>query len=196
MKRIAVLSVLLLVLGFAGAAQANFTVLYQYLPTYNPNSFTYYCSNPLVENFEDTTLISGLSIYENNTAGTISLGVYQNIVDQDANPPDYQEFSYTGGMFGFGGWFDLAGPNGPGSSIDIYADGNFVMNIPNSAAGEFYGFFSDTAFSVVKLVEGPGTFVERYAIVDLALCPVPLPPSALLLGSCLLGLMGLRLRKK
>ena len=104
-------------------------------------------------------------------------------------------------MTGFGAWFDLAGPGGPGTGIDVYiADTNkFVMSIPSTAVGQFYGFIADTPFTGVSLVDhndiSGGGFQETYALVDMAVCPVPVPPTALLLGSGLLGLVGLRFRK-
>jgi hypothetical protein len=199
MKKVAVLSIILLVMGFATVAQADYTLtlVSKYLPDTNPDAFTYYCPSPAVENFEDTTLIPGLSITEVGGAGLIALGVYQNTVDADV--PRYQTFNYSPGMYGFGAWFDLAGPGGPGSEIDVYINDNnqFVMTIPRTAAGEFYGFFSDMAFLGVRLEDhqNPLGVQETYALVDLVVCPIPLPPSAFLLGTGLLGLVGWRTRK-
>jgi hypothetical protein len=199
MRKIAILSVFLMIMGFAAAAQAyTLNILYAYLPPSDPNAFTYYCPVPVVENFEDTTLIPGLSITEVNGAGTIALGVYQNTVR--ASVPRYQIFNYDPGMNAFGAWFDLAGPGGPGSEIDVYIDDNnqFVMTIPRTASGQFYGFIADGTFTKVRLEDhqNPLGVQEQYALVDLAVCPIPIPPSAILLGSGLLALVGLGFRRR
>ncbi len=188
MKKVSFLCVFLLVVGLAVGAQASITEVYSYA------KFLNYCPNPVVvENFEDTALISGLSISEVGGAGSIHDGVYENVVDNDIGEIRHQTFNYSPGMFGFAGWFDLS-PGGSGTSIDMYiADTNTkVMNIPNTAAGGFYGFFSDTSFSAVRLEDGNGVGLqETYYLVDLAVCPVPVPGSLLLLGSGLIGLVGL-----
>lgn len=191
MKKIVILSVFLAVMAFAAGAQAAYIITP--LNNYNgTGGFTSYFPAPTVENFEDTTLVPGLSITEVGGAGTIALGVYGNIVDADV--PRYQIFTFAPGMMGFGGWFDLAGPGGAGTEIDVYINDNsqFVFTIPNTAAGQFYGFATDAPFTQVLLQDhqGPGV-QETYEIVDLAVAPVPVPAPLLLLGSGLVGLVGL-----
>jgi len=195
MKKIAILSIFVLLMGFGASAQAA-----TYIPVASYSDFTALFPSPLVENFEDATLLPGLKITEVGYPGVIQNGVYQNIVDDATVPPSYQTFGYASGMKAFGAWLDLANPGGPGSSIDIYADGVFVMNVPNTAAGQFYGFYSpDAIFTKVAFLDA-GTILgaqETYQAVDLALvpAPVPIPGAAYLLGSGLLGLLGLRRRK-
>jgi hypothetical protein len=194
MKKIALFLMLLLTMGFVGVAQADLTLYYTYGGAYtgDPDAFLTACPDPLVENFEDTVLVPGFSITEIGGDGTIENGVYKNIVDN--NPLRYQIFNYDS-LYGFGGWFDLYNPGGPGTSIDMYINDNntFVMNIPNTAAGQFYGFFSTDPFTGVRFEAGPESGVqETYWSVDVAMCPVPIPPAALLLASGLLGLIGIR----
>jgi hypothetical protein len=214
MKKIAVFLMVFLIMSFAAVAHADYTltIFEKYLPSYtgDPEAFTTKCPSPIVENFEDTTLVSGLTITEINNVGTIHDGVYENSVKASGSPLNpldaaakYQIFNYSPSMYGFGAWFDLAGPGGEGSGIDVYINDNnqFVMSIPNTAEGQFYGFFSDTPFTGVRLqdamVDEPNLYVqETYALIDLAVCPIPIPPSALLLGSGLLGLVFLRRRRK
>ena len=199
MKKISILLMFLVFVGFAVATQAStITKLDHYLPK-DPGdllAFTSILPNTLSENFEDATLATGLSITEVGGAGVIGLGVYQNRVD--ISKPRYQIFNYSTKMYGFGGWFDLAGPGGPGSEIDVYInDSNeFVMTIPRTATGEFYGFVSDVPFTGVLLKDhnDPLGLQESYAIIDLAILPAPIPdpPSVVLFISGLLGLVGLR----
>ena len=205
MKKITLVSVVLLIMCFAAATQAsttyNITTFTKYLPSYSGDSdaFATQGKNIVVENFEDETLIPGFNITEIGGAGSIAFGVYQNTVD--AEIPRYQVFSYGSAMWGFGSWFDLAGPGGPESQIDLFIDDNnqFVMTIPNTAAGEFYGFITDAPFTGVLFQAGTGTgAMESYALVDSAVCAVPVPivPSAFLLSSGMIGLIGLRFRRK
>lgn len=192
MKKIVILSVFLSVIAFAAGAQAAYIITT--FNNYNgTGGFTSYFPAPTVENFEDTTLVPGLSITEVGGAGTIALGVYQNYVQ--ASVPSYQIFTFAPGMMGFGGWFDLAGPSGPGSELDVYINDNsqFVFTIPRTAAGQFYGFATDAPFTQVLLQDhqNPLGVRETYEIVDLAVAAVPVPAPLLLLGSGLVGLVGL-----
>ena len=107
MKKIAVVSMFLLVLGFAVGAQASTTTYTSYVAWLNAISVT-----PVNENFEDTTFEPGFSITEIGGAGTIHDGVYENIVDKDV--PRYQVMNYAPGMSAFGGFFDLENPGGAG----------------------------------------------------------------------------------
>jgi hypothetical protein len=199
MKRIVLFSLAVFVFGFTAIANAGtITLVNQYAPSYSgdPDAFLTWCPNPLVENFEDNNLVPGLTITEVNGAGSIQYGGYTNIVDKDTGR--YQIFNFDS-LYGFGGWFDLAGPGGSGSSIDVYIDdtNTYVMTIPNTAAGEFYGFFSTDPFTSVRFEEGNSSGIqETYFTVDLAMCPVPLPPALLLMGSGLLGVAGLRRCRK
>lgn len=201
MKKIIALSLLTLLCGLLATAQAASYANYWIVNTID--EFNYYNiwfngQTAVIENFEDANLIPGLSITEVNGPGLIQLGYYQNIVDAAINR--YQVFNYSGKMNGFGGWFDLFNPGGPGSSIDVYVGNDYVGNIPNTYKGEFWGFFSTVPFAAVTFVEGPGdpqVYVqETYQIVDLAICPVPVPATLLLFASGVLGLVGLSLRRK
>jgi len=168
------------------------------------NQYVYGTGPAIIENFNNSQINTpGLSIAAFGVdQGVFQLGYYQNVADDATN--SYQVVTYAPGLNGFGGWFDLFNPGGPGSSINVYVGtdpttGTFVGTIANTFAGEFWGFFSDTPFASVTLGDA-GLIVgaqETYQIVDMALCTVvPLPPSAFLLGSGLLGLVGLRFRRK
>jgi len=196
MKKILVLTVLVLlvVVGFVGGVQA-YTIT-----TYNDYFSWASGIGPIVnENFENLTLEPGFSITEVGGAGTINLGVYLNIVDKDV--PRYQIFNFAPGMYAFGAFLNLAGPGGQGSSIDMYIndDNTFVMNIPRTAAGEWWGFVADAPFFGVRFEDGqdPYGYQETYYSIDLSLAPsaVPEPATMLLLGSGLIGLAGYARRR-
>ena len=189
MKKLLVLVSIIMLLGFVPAANASFVTFDNY------TSFIAATSNRVIENFEDTTLVSGLSILEVGGAGSIHDGVYENIVDKDV--PRYQVYQYAPGLWAFGAWLDLKNPGGQGVSIDMYIDdtNTFVGNIPNTFAGEFFGFLNDTPFYGVRFEDGGGAGIqETYYSIDLALAPVPIPAALFLLGPGLLGLVGLRRR--
>lgn len=193
MKKITILTLFALVFGLLATAQAADYWIVNTIDDFNYYNLQLTGTTAVIENFEDAKLIPGLSITEVGGAGLIQLGYYQNIVDADNGR--YQVFNYNK-MNGFGGWFDLANPGGPGSSIDVYVGADYVGNIPNTYKGEFWGFFSTVPFAAVTFVEGPGVVQETYQIVDLAICPVPVPATLLLVASGVLGLAGLSLRRK
>jgi len=195
MKKIAFLSVFLVVMGLAIGAQAyTFTTYSSY------GAWLLAAPGPYGnENFQAATIqIPGLSITEVGGAGVIQNGVYENVVDKDV--PRYQVFNYAPKMNAFGVFIDLVNPGGAGTGINMYIDDDntLVYNIPNTAAGEFYGFVADGKFSGVRLEDAAGAGIqETYMIIDLNLAPVtvPEPASMLLLGLGLLG-VGIVSRKK
>lgn len=190
----------LLVMGMAAAANADTFSLVNTIDDFAYQNYLINQTAPIIENFQNNQINTpGLTIDAFGVDQAIfQNGTYQNVVDDATN--SYQVVNYSPGMYGFGGWFDLANPGGPGSSIDVYVGADFVGTIPNTYAGEFWGFFSDTntPFSAVTLQDANlvAGAQETYQIVDMAMCAVPLPPSALLLGTGLLGLVGLRFRRK
>ena len=109
MKKVAVLSMFLIVMAFAGVGQAATVTAYDDYVAWigsiaNPP--------PIVENFEDLTLLPGFSITEVGGAGIIANGVYTNIVDNAV--PRYQIFNYAPGMTAWGGFFGFGPPRRPG----------------------------------------------------------------------------------
>ena len=191
MKKIAFVSMFLLVMSFAAGAQAYTFTTYS---SYSNWLAAIFPISPVVENFQDAVLEPGFSITEIGGAGSIHDGVYENVADITTR---YQVYNYAPGMFAFGGWFDLQ-PEGPGSGLNMYIndDNTLVTSIPNTAEGEFYGFKADGTFMGVRLEGIPGDGQETYYAVDVALAPVPIPGAVWLLGSGLLGLVAVRRRMK
>jgi hypothetical protein len=199
MKKITVFSMVLLLMGMVAAANASYWLVSD-IDTFNFYNQLYSGTDAIVENFNNNKInnpditITAFGVDQ----GVLQLGYYQNVVDDATN--SYQVVGYAKGMHGFGGWFDLAGPGGPGSSIDVFISGYGVVGtIPSSYAGQFWGVFSDTVFTSVTLQDAMliSGAQETYQMVDMAICPqVPIPPSAFLLGSGLLGVGLLRFRRK
>jgi len=182
MKRIAkVLALSFLVVGFAfSSAQALiYTSSTDFINAFTP------LPGITVENFEDPVLEPGLSI-DSDWGGYTTNGQY---FDRIGGTSDWQtDFTHSGGFYGFGGFWDLYNPGGPGTSIDVYADGNYVGNIASSYAGQFWGFdLGGTKFNTVTFAEGPNSAnYETYVSVDI-MYAVPEPGTMLLLGVGLIG---------
>jgi hypothetical protein len=195
MKKFLAFLLFLFVVMCLGVGVQAYTVTpyYNYVSWLNAIGVT-----PVNENFEDTIFEPGFSITETGYSGWIHDGVYQNIVDKDV--PSYQVFNYSFGMSAFGGFLDLYNPGGAGTSIDVYIndDNQYVFNVPNTAAGEFYGFVTDTIFYGVRFEDGGGAGVqETYYGIDLSLAPNRTPElsSLILLGLGLIG-TGFFVRRK
>lgn len=93
----------------------------------------------------------------------------------------------------FGGVWDLFGPGGPGTGINVYFDGVFAGLISDTTFGSFVGFSSLTPFTTVLLVaDGQSGVQETY---ELASFTVPEPSTMVLLGSSAFLALFRRLRK-
>jgi hypothetical protein len=194
-----ILAILGVVLSFGVVAQAGNITIYD-----NYVSFLASYPSPSVENFEDTTLLPGLSIVSTNPSAVIQNGVYKDIVNASLHYTT--TWNFTKGFTAFGGWFDLYYPGGPGTNIlvELVDGGGSVLatigEIPNTYKGGFWGFTIDTPnpFYHVKFSAGSNSgSQETYWTVDLAYTyGVPEPASLLLLGSGLVGLVAFRKRFK
>src|ERR1700754_1075457 len=119
---------------------------------------------PSVENFADTTLVSGLSFSSN--AGSIGGGVFN-----DRLVPAVQTTTFSFGQFinGFGGFFDLTpGGAGLGIAFNPAPGSTLTVQVPNSYSGQFWGFISVNSFSSLLLTAGTqGGVAETYTLDDL-----------------------------
>jgi hypothetical protein len=139
-------------------------------------------SSYFIEDFEDGIVGPGMTVdtvngvIKDNSGNSVW---WDRVIDYD----DYQDYADTawifpGGITAFGGNWDLT-VNGPGTEILVCTDVicNSVGVIPNTLAGEFWGFVSDDPahpFTEVILVPD-GSGQETYELDDLVYqfaCPI------------------------
>ena len=139
----------------------------------------------LTEDFADTLLNPGVS-YVSNESGHINpeLECYQDVLASQSQNEPMTTWTFVPRIVGYGGDWTLGGPGGSGNSLAVYIadDSLYVGFIPNSYNGDFWGFISDTPFSSVRLVGGPGTNQQHYCLDDMVYSPVPDPSTVELLG--------------
>lgn len=206
MKKVSFLVAILMIIAFAPAANA-YVIFDAYA---DPSGGDYLqwradcidCTHyALTENFEDNTLLPGLSVTSDAGIINTGAGIWEDQLRSDSSGNIVQSTTWTydagvGDLYGFGGFWNLNAPLGPGSGIDVYADGSFVGTVNALSNGDFWGFTSDVAFNEVLLRTDFGQ--ETYYTVDLHLCtqPVPVPSVILLMGTGLLGFFGVRRRSR
>jgi parallel beta-helix repeat protein len=92
--------------------------------------------------------------------------VWLDIIGDEGGPngPTKTTWQFTPPIYAYGGNWNLAGPGGPGSAIEVYVNQTLVGIIPNTYSGQFWGFVSTELFSNVLLQEGaaPSGWRESY----------------------------------
>ena len=129
--------------------------------------------------------------------GGISSGQWLDRVDTDDNGGVVWETTITFDetIYGFGGYWDLNGPTGPGEEIGLIINGSQEAYIPRTAAGVFYGVAGIGGFDtvVIRGLNNYTGYVETFTLDD-AVYAVPVP-GAVLLGMLGLSVAGVKLRK-
>ena len=154
-----------------------------------------------LENFDDGVLnadISVVSTVGKIQAGTGALGtdlLWWDEVDEAVSPVRRTTWTFATPITGFGAYWDLANPSGPGSNIQMYLNGVLVgQEIMNNTAGTFWGV-TNGAFDTVLLTEGSGVYREKYEMDEMVYSVIP-APGAILLGSIGVGLVGWLRRRR
>jgi len=151
----------------------------------------------VTEDFEDLSLQTPFTNYLSFN-GSITGGVWDDIINMDEQLAT--AFNFAPGVYGIGGTWDLAGPGGPGSGIQVTTlNSTYAIDvIPGTTAG-FWGFTIDESVSTMIMSEGTGSGYQETFTLDnmqMATTLVPVPAAVWLFGSGLVGLVGVARRKK
>lgn len=149
----------------------------------------------LTEDFADSQLNDGVS-FVSTESGHINPAeeCYQDVLASQSQNEPMTIWSFSPEIAAYGGDWALGGPGGSGNSLLVYiADFSlYVGAISNNYGGEFWGFISDTPFTSVRLVGGPGSHQQNYRLDNMVYSQVPEPAAMSLLT--LGGLMLIRRR--
>ena len=174
-------------LAFAASAQASVDVYT------DQAAFLAAAGSVVTEDFNNATLINGLNIV---TGGTISGGLFNDSLERGLFNTS-TTFSFKSSK-AFGGIFDES-VSDFGQGLQFYIDGTSFVSQLDRAAGSFYGFVSDSAFTSVRITAGttPRGFAETYSLDNLQLSVggVPEPGTWALMISGF-GLAGATLRRR
>jgi len=129
----------------------------------------------LTEDFADDLLNAGVS-YVSTESGHINpeQECYQDVLASQSQNDPMTVWTFEPQVAAFGGDWTLGGPGGSGNSLQVYIAGDslYVGSIPSSFNSGFWGFISDTTFSSVRLIGGPGTNQQHYCLDDMVYgCP-------------------------
>jgi LPXTG-motif cell wall-anchored protein len=216
MRRLMVLGLTLVwLMSLAGAARALTVTIYTDQEAWE-QAVNDLGGTVLTEDFADQHLNPGVS-YISSESGHINPKheYYQDVLQSSSQNEPMTIWSFVPQIIAYGGTWTLGGPGGGGNSLlvsipDLSCE---VGAISNRYNGDFWGFVSDEPFTSVLLKGGTGTRQQNYKLDDMVYSyPVtlstaadsvsshvvanPVPPSALLLGTGLLGLGALSWRRR
>ncbi|QEG24095.1 hypothetical protein [Mariniblastus fucicola] len=140
----------------------------------------------ITENFDDTTLVSGLSSTSDN--GGIAGGTWNDTVtDPLIGSASTTEWSYTNAPTAWGAFFDLTpGGEGSGIDIDVQLDDLSSESLGTIDSDGFWGFISDDQ-GINSIEFSTSTFLglsqEEYAMDNMStgFAAVPEPSAATVL---------------
>jgi hypothetical protein len=200
MKKLSIiLFAMLVIFGTASMASASFTV-YTSEAAWQGALSSYF-----TEDFDDFT------------TPNVSYATVNGFIDPLPGPGVWHDvltpggatttFNFSFDILAFGGNWDLYGPGGPGTNIDVVVNGTSIYegsntySIYHTYSGGFWGFISTEPFDSVLLTAGadssqwsPGSGRETYNLDKMVYsAQVPEPAILLLFGA---GLLGLGLARK
>ena len=127
-------------------------------------------------------------------AGTGVLGPDNVWFDRVISGGQQTTIQFNEGIYGFGANWDPAIPGGEGQSLMLYYEGTYVVTIPNTTQGTFFGFANVGTFDTILITaNGTAGWCETFEMDDVVYA-VPVP-GAVLLGLLGLSAAGIKLRK-
>ena len=206
MRQLFVIGMFLVLIGHGYGSVAHAISITVYTDRSNWESAL--SGNYTEEDFSDTTLNPGLSVVSDS--GEVDTGNQVWWDRMSGSPNDWTTtFSFTPSILAFGGYWDLAGPGGPGQGIELTLPGLSgvpLLSVDHYFSGGFWGFISDTAFDDVTLQAWiQSGWAETFELKKLVYSdsappptvdPIPEPTTFLLVGTGLGGFLLWRARQR
>ncbi len=197
--------VMLIVVGMLFASGVNAAGIYYFSGPTGVANFEASHYSGAIEDFEDTTLNSSLTITSTNSTEYFKIedGVMKDRADKTGSSATTFEFGSA--INAWGGLFDLE-PNGYGSGLaftyHIFSGGSLLLSeeISGVGANGFWGFITkpNVLFNKLVITAGSNSGVETYTLDNMRYglhtdpSAVPVPAALLLFAPALLGFLGLR----